>query len=110
MGPGDKNYKDKATVGGITMSVGFDNDYRCYTIYFPQIQIGKDPKVFDQVIRISETPGSAKYAFNFAKDKAEELRDPYKVFVELEKAKYAGEFESEDDSHEEEEGGWDGEE
>ncbi len=80
-----KAYREQTNVRGIDISVGWDRGYDDYTIYFPQIEIGIEGGVPDQVIRISRKPEIAKQVFNFAAKKAEEAKDVYELYRAVEK-------------------------
>ena len=80
-----RDYREKANVNGIHISVGFDPFYGDYTIYFPQIEFGADEDVSDQVLRISENPDEARSFFEMAKNLADEGRDVYEIFKILER-------------------------
>lgn len=81
------HYLEQASVNGIDFSVGWDNGYRDYTIYFPQIEIGEkayEQNVPDQVIRISKNREKAKKVFDFIKQEAQQEGDVYKLYKKAE--------------------------
>jgi len=83
----DKSYLEKATVNGTEISVGWDDGYRDYTIYFPQIKFGEEAEkrgVYDQVIRISERLEAAKDVFNYAVARAKLTNDVLEIYKKVE--------------------------
>lgn len=82
------HYRRRETVNGVEMSVYYDNlSYHEFCLYFPQIEIGKDPDVQDQVIILSQNEDEARMLFDRAVELAEELGDPYEVYKQMEKEK-----------------------
>lgn len=70
----EEKIHEKETVNGVEISVGWDDGYGDYTIYFPQIDISDEVRergIADQVIRISESAEDAKKVFEYAKGLAE---------------------------------------
>lgn len=82
---GDTSYRDKATIDGTTISVGYDNGYGDYTLYFPQIEMYNDRGVADQVLRVTDDSEKAKEYFEKAKELARDGKDVYDIYKELEK-------------------------
>lgn len=78
-----EQYRESANVNGLQIEAGWDQGYGDYTIYLPQIQVGKEPGIYDQVVRISEKAADAKNAFAFAKQLAEQGMSPEDIWVEL---------------------------
>ena len=82
----ERCYYEKTTVNGIEISVGWDQGYDEYTLYFPQIQIGEEARekgVWDQVIRISESLDDAKKIFNLSVEIAHNESDVYKIYEKV---------------------------
>lgn len=83
----NQNYSDKTKANGIEMSVAWDDEFGDYTIYFPQIRLNNEATskgIYDQIIRVSENPDSAKKVFNFAIMQAfqgKPLNDLYKAVL-----------------------------
>lgn len=83
----DKSYLEETTINGKVISVGWDEGYNDYTIYFPQINIGDEARekgVYDQVIRISQNPKIAKEVFDFASKLAQTESDIYIIYKKVE--------------------------
>ena len=81
------HYLEKASINGVDFSVGWDNGYRDYTIYFPQIEFGEnayEQGVSDQVLRISENREIAKKVFDFVNQEAQRESDVYKLYKKTE--------------------------
>ncbi|HTE48659.1 MAG TPA: hypothetical protein VK675_02005 [Candidatus Paceibacterota bacterium] len=83
----DKSYRERKTVGNTQISVAWDSDYDDYNIFFPQIKTGDEATkngVYDQVIRIGESPKLAKQVFDYAAKLAETEHDLYKLYKAVE--------------------------
>jgi hypothetical protein len=84
----EEYYFDKTHINGIDFQVGWDNNYKDYTIYFPQIIIGDDARdrgVEDSIIRISENAKTAKLVFEYVKLLAEQEDDIFELYKKIEK-------------------------
>jgi hypothetical protein len=82
-----KKYHEATTVNGVDISVGWDNGYNDYTIYFPQIQIDEESSekgVYDQVIRLTRRPEVAKQVFDYAVVQAKLTSDLHEIFKKVE--------------------------
>ena len=75
-----KAFSASERVNGVDISVGWDNGYDDYTIYFPQIELSKVEGVDDQVIRITRKPDVAKLVFDYACQLAKKQPDVYKIY------------------------------
>lgn len=94
-------YREQTTIKGVEISCGFDSGYGDYTLYLPQIQIGKVASakgVSDQVFRISENPDTAKKVFDKAVALANQGKDIYQIYREAEQ--YARTLVDEEESDE----------
>lgn len=94
----DKSYHEAATVNGVEISVGWDNGYRDYTIYFPQIQLDKETAkkgIYDQVIRITRQPKIAKQVFDYAVARARLTSNPHEIFKKVEEYSRSLEYDEE---------------
>ena len=80
-----KAYLERTNVNGIDISVGWDRGYDDYTIYFPQIELGKEEGIYDQVIRLTRKTEVAKQVFDFATKEAEKTKNVYDLFRSVEK-------------------------
>ncbi len=84
----DQPYGEKATVNGIDLHVGWDQGNDSYTIYFPQIKLGKaasEQGIYDQIVVIGSKPEAAKQVFDYAtKVVAEEGRQLWQVYQMVE--------------------------
>ena len=83
----DKSYHEATTVNGVEISVGWDNGYDDYTIYFSQIQLGEESSkkgVYDQVIRLTRRPEVAKQVFDYAVARAQLTSDLHEIFKKVE--------------------------
>jgi len=85
-----EHYHDRAVIHDIEISVGWDDGYKKYTIYFPQINFGEEMKkagIRDQVIIINQRNDSAEVVFDFAKQAAERSKgidDLFSVYKQTE--------------------------
>ena len=82
-----KSFSRNETVNGIEISVGWNDGYRGYTIYFPDIVIGDEGRekgVADQVIRIDTNPETAALVADYARKIAKGEPDVYKVYKRVE--------------------------
>ena len=74
----------KEIINGIEIDCHWDDGYRDYVLYLPQIEMGDEATekgVDDQVFRISDDPEDAKKVFEFAKELAKTEKDIYKVYL-----------------------------
>jgi hypothetical protein len=85
----NKKYEEQTNVNGIDIDVHWDNGYRDFVIYFPQIDLShaweKEKNVSDQVLRLTRKPEVAKQVFDFAVKKAGEVKNVYDLFREVNK-------------------------
>ena len=84
----DQSYGERATVNGVDISVGWDQGNDGYTIYFPQIKLGKaasEQGIYDQIIVIGSKPEAAKQVFEYAaKVAAQEGRQLWQMYQMVE--------------------------
>lgn len=81
------HYFEKATVNDIDFSVAWDDGYRDYTIFFPQIELDENAygqNIFDQVLRINEDRETAKKVFDFVNQEAQQENDVYELYKKTE--------------------------
>lgn len=85
---GEKGYYlEQAEVNGINIQVYWDEDFKNYTIYFPQIKTGEEASekgVSDQVIKIDEDRKTAQKVFEFARQTAQAEEDVYELYKKVE--------------------------
>ena len=79
-----RGYHEATTVNGVDISVGWDNGYNDYTIYFPQIDLShaweNEEGVSDQVLRLSRRPDVAKKVFDYAVQLAQTESNVYEIY------------------------------
>ena len=80
-----KAFVGRETVNGVEIVVEWDEGYDDYVIYLPQIELGKEEGVHDQVIRLTRKPEVAKQIFDFATKEAEKTKNVYNLFRSVEK-------------------------
>jgi hypothetical protein len=85
----NKAYNEQTNVNGIDIDVHWDGGYRDYVIYFPQIDLShawkNEKNVDDQVLRLTRKPEVAKQVFDFAAKKANEVKNVYDLYREVNK-------------------------
>ena len=82
----EKPFYEKTTVNGTEFSVGWDEGYKDYTIYFPNLELGDEARergVHDQVIRLSRKPEIAKKVFEYASQIAQIETDPFAIYKKV---------------------------
>ncbi len=79
-----KSFVANKTINGVETMVHWDDSYKDYVIYFPQVDLGNDQGVYDQVIRLGDSPEDAKKIFEAACGIAETESDVYKVYKKIE--------------------------
>lgn len=82
-----ESYHEMAEVNGIDISVGWDQSYGNYTIYFPQIKLGEEVSargVHDKDIRLTRRPEVAKQIFDYALKEAESTKNVYDLYLKVE--------------------------
>ena len=72
------------TVNGIEIKVAFYEDSGDYELYLPQVEMGGDDGLPDQVIRISDSAEAAEAVFNEAKRVAPECATPAELYKKME--------------------------
>ncbi len=80
-----KAFVGRETVNGVDIVVKWDEGYDDYVIYLPQIELGKEEGIYDQVIRLTRKPEVAKQVFDFATKEAEKTKNVYDLFRSVEK-------------------------
>jgi hypothetical protein len=82
----EAKYDARETIGDKEIVIAFSEDYDCYVVFFPQIQLGKDPKVYDQLIRLGAHKSEAQDTLSFIREnaqKASSIYDLYKMTKEF---------------------------
>jgi len=83
------HYYKNEKINGVNFIVRWDEGYRQYTVYFPDIKTYQRMVdlygVADQVIRISNDPKKAEKVFDYTRKEAENVRyaDPYSLYKKV---------------------------
>jgi|GEM_PF-5733371 len=82
----DAPYQEHSDVNGVEMSVGWDDEYKEYTISFPGMELGDEARekgVHDQVVKISQEPELAKEVFAYTEEAAKVDGDVYELYKKV---------------------------